>query len=190
MTSPTWPGGPSPNVPMPPLPGSPGVPPGPGTPYGPGGHYGRRPDATPFTSTSAQRAMRSTNWLDAVLFAIASATVAGVLWWAVVATTKLQFTYGALGVGALVGLTTALGARKTGLATAVLAAACTLVALAVAEYFIQRSLAIDEGVRGVPLWDGFGFARDLVKAALDENGFIGLFWGLAVLAAAFTNFRY
>lgn len=178
MTSPTWPGGPtaptSPNVPAPP---------------GATGPYGPAPGATPFASMSAQRALRKTYWLDAVLFAVASSTVAGALWWAVVAFTKTQFVYGAIAVGALVGLATALGARKSGIGTALLAGGCTLVALVVAEYFIQRTLAINSGIAGIPLWDGFGFARDVVKSAVEEDGLIPLFWGLAVLAAAFTNFR-
>jgi hypothetical protein len=175
MTSPTWPGGPpSPSTPMPPSSGA----------------YGPPPGATPFTSSSAQKALRRTNWFDAITFAIASATVGGTLWWAVVAFTERQFLYGAIAVGAIVGMSTALGARKTGIATAVLAGACTLVALAVAEYFIQRTLAINDGVTGIPLWDGFGFARDVVKSALEEDGLTGLFWGLAVLAAIFTTLRH
>ena len=165
MTSPTWPGGPT----------SPNLAPNVGVPY---------------PAVGAGPVLRRTNWFDAVLFAVASSTVAGTLWWAVVAFTKTQFVYGALAVGAFVGFATALGARRTGVGTAILAGVCTLAGLVVAEYFIQRTLAIDDGLRGIPLWDGFGFARDVVKAGLEDNGATALFWGLAVVAAAFTNAKY
>jgi hypothetical protein len=181
MTSPTWPPpGPSrpsgpPNVPTPP--GPPGLPgPLPSTPGAWGG------------AASIPQRPSTTRWLDAIVLAVASATVAGTLWWAVVGHSELQFVYGAIAVGFLVGWCTAIGARRPGIGPAAIAAVCTLVALVVSEYFIQRTIAVRDAYE-VPLWQGFSFAEDVVRASIEDNGATALFWLLAAGAAAFTCFR-
>ncbi|MCB0976867.1 MAG: hypothetical protein KDB02_05350 [Acidimicrobiales bacterium] len=173
MTSPNWPpAGPVPTgFQAPPAPGAgPGVPP------------------PPTRAAYVVRSPARTRWPDAVLLAVASATVAGVAWWAVVGHSKTQFVYGAIAVGFVVGAATATGARRVTAGVVFLAAVCTFVALVVSEYFIQRTIAVREGIP-VPLWQGFGFAKDVVKAGLDENKLTFVFWLLAAGAAGFTAAR-
>lgn len=122
---------------------------------------------------------------DGLLVGMAAATLAGVVWWAVVAGTERQFFYGAVLVGILVGQGVLLGVRRGGIGPAVVAGVATLAALVVAEYFIQRSLAISQGA-DVPLWMGFSTARDVVRDSLDSEPLSGLFWLLAAGAAAVT----
>lgn len=178
MTSPTWPPGGStpPNVPA-------------GSPYG-APAPGQMPPGTWGTAAPAtNRPAGTTRWGDAALLAVASAGIAGVLWWAAVAFTKTQVSWGAIGVGFLVGVATATGARRNNAGTATLAAACTLVALVVAEYFIRRTIAVNDGITGLPLWNGFGFFRQVVRESIDQDPLTLLFWLLAVGAAGFTTFR-
>lgn len=174
MTSPTWPpGGTNP----PPPPGPTGGPP----PWNAPSTWGTPP--------GVRSAPTVTRWGDAILLAVASAFVGGLAWWAVVAYTKTQFVYGAIGVGILVGAATRLGARRNGIGAAVIAAVCTLVSLTVAEYFVQRTLAINDGLAGIPLWDGFGFFRDVIESGVEENPLTAVFWLLAAGAAGFSAYR-
>lgn len=182
MTSPTWPPtgplptGTPPNVPPPP--GAPGPSPSPQHPA-PGTWGGPAP---------VRQVASTTRWLDAVLLAVASAAVGATAWWAVVGHSETQFVYGAIAVGFLVGVCTATGARRAGFGPAAIAAVCTLVALVVSEYFIQRTMAVREGY-DVPLWQGFSVAREVVETSIEEHGVTALFWLLASGAAAFTCFR-
>lgn len=129
--------------------------------------------------------------LDALLTGIAAAAVGGVAWWAVVALSGSQFPYLALIVGILAGQGVLIGARKGGPLQGALAAGFCLVALVVAEYFVARSLAISQAADAgqhldVPLWQGFSFAREVVTEAVKADKLVGLFWGIAVIAAAVT----
>ena len=125
-----------------------------------------------------------TRLLDGALVGVAMAALAGVGWWAVVALTKTQFVYGALVVGVVVGQAVLIGARKGGSGPAVVAGLACLTSLAVAEYFIQRSLAIQSLEADLPLWQGFATAFDVVRSSLQAEPLTGVFWAIAVLAAA------
>ncbi len=171
MTSPTWP--PAGSNPPP----SPGNPPQWAAP------------ATWGAPAPSRSEPATSRWGDALLLAVAAAFVGGAAWWAVVAYTKTQFVYGAVGVGFLVGAATALGVRRSGAGAATIAAVCTLVSLAIAEYFVQRTLAINEGIVGVPLWDGFGFFREVVQTGVEEHPLTAVFWLIAAGVAAATAYR-
>lgn len=121
---------------------------------------------------------------EALIVGIAAAALGGLAWWASVAFTERQFVYAAIVVGLLVGQGVLIGARKGGVVPGIVAAALTLVALAVAEYFIQRSLAISNFGADVPLWLGFSPAREIVQGSLEDDPVGGLFWLLAAGAAA------
>ena len=177
MTSPTWP------PTGPPPPNAPGPRSGPGAPWHAPSTWGTPAPARPAATAAGTR------WADALLLAVAAAFVAGVAWWAVVAFTERQFVYGAIGVGAPVGWATATGARRRRVGPAAIAAGCTLVSLVIAEYFIQRTLAVNDGVTNVPLWDGFGWFRDVVDAGVEEYPLTVVFWVVGAGAAALTSFR-
>ena len=125
-----------------------------------------------------------TRFLDTVVVGVAGAAIAGVLWWAVTAYSQRQFPYLAVLLGVLVGQAVLVGARRGGMGPALVAGALALVALAVAQYFIERSLAIAELGVDVPLWQGFGLARDVVRESVEDDPVRGLFWGRAASAAA------
>lgn len=134
---------------------------------------------------------------DALLTGVAAAAVGGLIWWAATALTSRQFPYLAVVIGLLVGQGVLVGARRGGIAQGIAAAALCLAALAVAEYFIQRSLAFQQahehGVSiDLPLWQGFGFARKAVVEGVKDHALTGLFWALAVVvafASAVSNSR-
>ena len=124
--------------------------------------------------------------LEAVVVGLAAAALAGVAWWAAVALTEQLFVYAAILVGLLVGQGVLIGARKGGVVPAVLAAVFTLGALLVAQYFIERSLAISkQGAQDLPLWLGFSTAVDVVRTSVDGDRKVAVFWLLSVAAAAF-----
>jgi hypothetical protein len=125
----------------------------------------------------------------AVLGALTGAFVAGLVWWGIVATTRTQVTFVAIGVGWVVAQAVLLGCQQRNrLPLQAIAAVFTLASLAASEYFIQRTLAIKElgdtlGSVRIPLWDGFGTAVDIVRESLKEDPLTGLFWIVAVIAA-------
>lgn len=123
---------------------------------------------------------------EGLLVGAAVAAVAGALWWAVVATTQMQFVFGAIAVGLLVGQGVLIGARRAGPIAGLLAAVFTLAALAVSEYFIQRSLAISQSGIDVPLWTDLTFAKDVVHEGIKAEPLTSLFWGIAAIAALAT----
>ena len=128
---------------------------------------------------------------DAILTGIAAATVGGLIWWVAVAFTHREFPYLALLVGLLAGQGVLVGARKGGPAQGAMAAAFCLGALLVAQYFVVRSITIGEAAdRGIavsiPLWLGFSPARQIVVDSIKDHGLTGLFFAIAVLAAAVT----
>lgn len=159
----TWGGGP-------PAPGAPGAPPAP-----------------PGVGIGPPRLVVKTRLAEGVLVGVASAALAGALWWGVTATIERTFVYGAILVGVLVGQGVLLGARRGGPLPAVVAGTATLVALVVAEYFIQRSLAIDQLGVELPLWQGFSMAREVVSTTVEDDPVTGLFWLVAAVAAVVTT---
>lgn len=168
------------------------VPPSTGGPQAPTGSWGQSYAAPGNTwgqapGTQRQRPVRARP-VDALLTGLAAAAIGGAIWWAVTALTSRQFTYLALVVGLLVGKGVLVGARRGGVVQGVAAAVLCLAALAVAEYFIQRSLAFHQAhERGVsidlPLWQGFGFAREVVVEGVKDHALTGLFWALAAVVA-------
>lgn len=125
----------------------------------------------------------ATRLLDGIVVGMAMATIAGVAWWAAVAFTQFRFAYGAVVVGFVVGQGVLIGARKGGTLPAIVAGLACLTALAVAEYFIQRSLTIDTFHAELPLWQGLSTAVDVVRSSLEAEPITGIFWGMAVIAA-------
>ncbi|QXC63072.1 hypothetical protein KSP35_09980 [Aquihabitans sp. G128] len=157
------------------------LPPVPSWPVGPGA-----PGAPPMGYGTPAALVTRTRVPDALLLGIAAAAIAGVAWWAVVATTKTTFTYGAIAVGILVGQAVLIGARKGGVVPALIAVAASLTALVVAEYFIQRTVAINDFNANVPLWLGFSTAKDIVREAVEDEPLTAVFWGVAAVAAALS----
>lgn len=121
---------------------------------------------------------------EGVIVGAAAAALAGAAWWASVAFTERQFVYAAIVVGLVIGQGVLIGARKGGPIPALVAVVLTLVALVVAEYFIQRSLAISNAGVDLDLWLGVSTARDVVQTSVEEEPLTGLFWLLAAGAAA------
>lgn len=138
------------------------------------------------TAPHAPPAQAKARFGDALLVGLAAAAAAGGLWWAVVAFTGYQFVYGAIAVGLLVGHGVLIGARRGGPVFGLLAAAITLASLAVAEYFVQRSLAIANEGYDIPLWTDLSFATDVVREAIRGHASTGLFWGIAAIVALVT----
>ncbi|MGI8756812.1 MAG: hypothetical protein ACR2MB_13335 [Acidimicrobiales bacterium] len=127
--------------------------------------------------------------VDALLTGIAAAALGGLAWWTVVAFTHREFPYLALVVGLLAGQGVLIGARKGGVVQGFLAALFCLAALLVAQYFVVRSITIQEAAdRGisnsVPLWLGFSPARQVVTDSIRDHALTGVFFAIAVLAAA------
>ena len=115
---------------------------------------------------------------------VAAAGLAGLAWWALVSLSGYMFTVACWGVGFIVGHAVLVGARRGGAGPAIIAAVSTLTSLAVAQYFIDRSLAIRDGW-DIPLWSGFTVAREVVVEAVRADLMIAVFWGFAVLAAGY-----
>jgi hypothetical protein len=120
---------------------------------------------------------------------VAGAFVAGVVWWGIVGLTGFQVTYVALGVGWVVAQAVLICCQQRNrIPLQAVAGAFTLLALVVSEYFIQRTLFINEfggelaGFQ-VPLWDGLGTARETVVESLKDDPITGLFWVAAIITA-------
>ena len=122
-------------------------------------------------------------YLEGALVGVATATVAGVLWWGVAAVTGVQFSYFAALLGLLVGNGVLIGSRRGGAVPALVAVVSVLLALAVAQYFIERSIAISDLGADLPLWRGFGFAREVVTSSLEDRPLLGLSWLMAAVVA-------
>jgi hypothetical protein len=113
----------------------------------------------------------------------AGAVVAGLIWWGIVATTRMQIVYLAFGVGWIVAQGVLICAQQRNrIPLQVIAGAFTLLALGVSEYFIQRSLFIDDG-GSIPLWNGLSFAFDVVREGLKDDPATGFFWIVGVIVA-------
>jgi len=113
----------------------------------------------------------------------AGAVVAGLIWWGIVATTRMQIVYLAFGVGWIVAQGVLICAQQRNrIPLQVVAGTFTLLALAASEYFIQRSLFIDDG-GSVPLWNGLSTAIDVVREGLKDDPLTGIFWIIGVIVA-------
>ncbi|MBX3284203.1 MAG: zinc finger domain-containing protein [Acidimicrobiales bacterium] len=122
-------------------------------------------------------------YLEGAVVGVATATLAGLIWWAVSALTGVQFAYFAALLGLVVGNGVLIGSRRGGGIPALLAVVSVLVSLAVAQYFIERSIAISDHGADIPLWHGFAFARTVVTERLKDQPLIGLSWLMAAVVA-------
>lgn len=116
---------------------------------------------------------------DGLLVAAAAATVAGLIWWAVVAITQRQIPYVAFLLGILVGQATLVGGRRGSIGLGIVASVTSLLALTAAQYFIARSLAISELNIDVPLWDGSSWFFEVIRTTIEDDPITGLFILLA-----------
>ncbi len=97
-----------------------------------------------------------------IVYGVAAAgIVGGGIWWAIVFFAHIQFIYGALGVGALIGYGVLEGIRIPGKSAAVIAGVIAVLTVLMSEYFIVRSLGVQElrksGTTGsIPVWLGVG----------------------------------
>lgn len=135
------------------------------------------PVPTPVGATVAPRVA------EGILVGIAAAAIAGTVWWAVTAFTERQFVYLAVVLGLFVGQGVLIGARRGGIACGALAALITLAALAVAQYFIERSLEISQFHADIPLWSDFSFAQTLVRESIRATPLSGVFAVVAAIVA-------
>lgn len=147
--------------------------------------WGPAPSAPsqPSFSTPTRRISRP---LDGLLVGVAAAAIGGLLWWGAVALTERQFVYGAIVVGYIVGQGVLIGSRRGGPVPAVMALTSTLVALVVAEYFIQRSLAVSQFGADLELWLGWSVAVEVIETTISDDPITLLFWFLAAGVAGFV----
>lgn len=146
----------------------------------------------------------TTRVFDGLLTGTAAAAIGGALWWgASVAILKSQpdFEWWPLGsalVGLITGLGVLVGSRRGGLVSGLLALVLSSVAVLVAVYFIDRSHTIlafaDAGrTSDIPLWDGFGAAKDVYTGWWDYDRKHALMWlagpVVAVLIAGWPGRR-
>lgn len=143
------------------------------------------PDAPTPPSYGAPAPTPGPRVAEGVLVGLAAAGVAGLGWWAVAAATQQQFVYLAIVIGFGVGQAVVIGARRGSIVLGLFALFVTLASLAVAEYFIQRTLAIQQLHADIPLWNGFGTAGDVVRQSLRDEPITYLFWALAAGIACF-----
>lgn len=122
-------------------------------------------------------------YLEGALVGVASATLAGLAWWGVTAFTGVQFSYFAALLGLVVGNGVLIGTRRGGSVPALVAVVAVLAALAVSQYFIERSLAIEDLGADLPLWRDLTFARVLVTERLKSQPILGLSWLMAAVVA-------
>jgi hypothetical protein len=158
----------------------------PGPPPPPAGAWGAAPGVRRALVVKARP-------FDGILTGLAAATIGGAAWWAVTSLTALQIPYLAVVVGLLVGQGVLIGARKGGIVQGIVAAVLCVLALAVAEYFIQRSLAIHDAHKAgssiaLPLWQGFSFARQVVTEAVKGRAITAIFWGIGAIVAFVVTF--
>jgi len=120
---------------------------------------------------------------DGLLVAAAAATIAGVLWWAVVSLTQRQIPYVSILLGLLVGQATLVGGRRGSIGLGIVASVTTLLSLTAAQYFISRSLAISELHLDIPLWDGSSRFIEVIRTTIEDDPLTGGFILLAAVVA-------
>lgn len=153
---------------------------------------GPMPGAMPVPPTASGLVVQ-TRVLDGVLTGVAAAGIGGALWWAISSLSGLdQWHFLAVIVGFVVAQGVLIGSRRGGAGPAVVALVCSVVAVLVAAYFIDRSLTVqalaDAGrTADVPLWQGVGDARSTVWWWVDNQPGKAVGWLLApIVAVAMT----
>lgn len=121
--------------------------------------------------------------LEGTLLGVAAAALGAASWWALCTFSERQFTFVAIVVGLLVGQAVLIGTRRTSVGGALVAALAAAAAFATSEYFVQRSLAVRTTGATIPLWQGFGFAKDVVEESRRTAPTTGLFWAVGIVAA-------
>jgi hypothetical protein len=131
------------------------------------------------------------NYVMGILYGVAAAAAIGLVWYLVVAFTNRQFVVLALAMGAIPGAAVAIGSKRTGVVSGVLAAVIALIGILVSYYFIDRHIIVEGLGSGakVPLWDSFEFARELVKAGFDADKSQYLFTFAAIVVAGWVGFN-
>jgi hypothetical protein len=129
-----------------------------------------------------------------IVYGVAAGIVGGGIWWAIVFFAHIQVIYGALGVGALIAYGVLEGIRIPGKSAAVVAGVIALVTVLMSEYFIVRSLAVEELNKGgktgsIPVWLGVSSAVRLIKIGVQDNPLAVGFWGITVFVAARMGLR-
>lgn len=137
-------------------------------------------------ATPAGAAQLATGLMVGLLAAAASAAV----WYAVVVFSNIQFGLLAAGIGWLVGTATVLGAGGRG--SLILAAGSTvftLLALAVSEYLIIFHFVTEEIGVGLDVIQSPEFMVQVVAESLAADPITLLFWGIAIVSAAWIPFK-
>jgi len=145
-----------------------------------------RPGASIPSNRPTQPRIRT---VEGLLVGLAAAVVAGAVWWAAAAVTQRQFVYLAILAGFAVGQGVLIGARRGSPVLAVYAVIVTLASLACAEYFIQRTLAIQNAGADVALWQNLDFAREVVRSSVSNSPINGVFWLVSAAAAGAVTAR-
>ena len=132
--------------------------------------------------------------MEGALVGLAGAAIGAGIWFAVAALVHREVPPAAVLVGILAGQGVLAGARRTGPITAVIAAVWCLVVLGVAEYFVSRTVAVHaQPTATIPLWQGFGFARQVVSDGVRHSVATAAAFGVAVVfavaGAGFPNRR-
>jgi hypothetical protein len=140
-----------------------------------------------------------TRVLDGMLTGLASAAIAGALWWAIAtAAAAEQWHVGAALVGLIVGQGVLIGSRRGGLVSGLLALVFSTLTVVVAVYFIDRSqmiIAFNDAGRtsDIPLWQGFTAAKEMYRGWWQYDQSKALLWllgpVLAVLIAGWPGRR-
>ena len=139
--------------------------------------------------TGAPSLVVKTRVLDGALTGIASAAIAGGIWWAIATFANLeQWHLGAALVGLIVGQGVLIGSRKGGLVSGLLALVFSTLTVIVAVYFIDRSqtvIALADAGRSsdIPLWQGFGGLEDVYRGWWEFDKTRPAMWLLAPLIA-------
>jgi hypothetical protein len=133
-----------------------------------------------------ERARR--NYPRGAILGLLAGAIGGAAWYGITVGTESQYVYLAFLLGALVGITTSIGARGRGPVVAALAAAVSLVVTVGSYYFIDRHFIMEAG-GDLPLIGSFTQIREVLSTGYDVESSQYLFTLLSVGAAGFFGFK-